>query len=131
MINQYIIKVKYKYTSNKSDIMYASSDIHGGSFSTGFPCWTSNIYDVETFNTKEEAIEWYYKHSKDLLDDISRYNYVIERLVISKIILSNICDIDYNKTYEEYKFEENEKRERKEYEKVKARYNELKSKFGD
>ena len=47
---------------------YAQYDDHAGSFSSGYPCFGSEIY-AETFDSIEKAREWFYKESQYLKDN--------------------------------------------------------------
>ena len=47
---------------------YAQYDDHAGSFSTGYPCFGSEIY-AETFDSVEKAREWFHKESQYLKDN--------------------------------------------------------------
>ena len=86
MKSSYVISIQRvtSYTGKKLDTPeweYAQYDNYAGSFSTGYPCFSSLLHAIK-FNSVEEAEEWLYKNKKYLgLDK----NYNLSSLGIRKM----------------------------------------------
>lgn len=113
MFNQYIIRVT-ELTPNE-DFRFCYGAIDNDS---GYPCWTPFLSSAKTFKSKEKATSWFIRNSKFF----SMKDYDKSSLCVSKIILTNVGNIDVSMDYETYKQIEEEKQERAEYERLKAKF---------
>ena len=88
MKSSYVISIQRvtSYTGKKLDTPeweYAQYDNYAGSFSTGYPCFSSLLHAIK-FNSVEEAEKWF-KEEKKYLTPILDRNYNLSSLGIRKM----------------------------------------------
>ena len=102
----YVIAVQYKYPWNDDwEENYAGFDSYSGSYSTGYPCWLSNIHHAKHFKSIDEA-EKFLKdnfHSEWLLSKTHEEGERIKAntLCIKKIEAVEVKSLNYKDFIEE------------------------------
>ena len=96
---QYVISVKHIRNHKGEPVdefVYAGSDTHSGSKSTGYPIFCSWVGNANKFSSVEEAKNWWEQNRKHLLN-FSEETHDLSTLAIRKVIYKTVNKLEYSR----------------------------------